>query len=409
MTGGVSMRGFRERADVEAVWRLIDARVAALPAEEIPLAEAAGRTLAGDALSEVDVPAFARAAMDGYAVVAEETFGTTPEDPRPFRIVGEAYPARFCAARVTGDACVRIMTGAPMPAGADAVVPVEQTSLERGLVRVASPVTPGKNVGQIGEDISAGTRVLAAGRILRPQDLGVLSSIGVARVSVVRRPVVTLVLTGQELLPAGTRPAGHLIADANSPMVEALVARDGGIFRTTGILPDDRELIRSALLGAAEVSDLLLVSGGSSVGVEDFVPSILIAEGTLDIHGVAMRPSSPAGLGFLLGRPVFLLPGNPVSCLCAYDFFAGRAIRRMVGRDPGWPYRRIELPLSRKIASELGRTDYVRVKVAGETVEPLAIRGAAILTSTTRADGFVIVPRDLEGYPEGSRVTVHLY
>src|SRR5262249_41662236 len=162
--------------------------------------------------------------------------------------------------------------------------------------------------------------------------------------------------------------------------------------------------VEAALLGAD--TDVLLVSGGSSVGKEDQAPRVLAEQGELSAHGMALRPASPAGVGFLKGRPVFLLPGNPVSCLCAYDFFAGPAVRRLGGRPMDWPHRRSRLPLGRKIASAVGRVDYVRVLIRDGQIEPLATSGASILSSTTRADGFVIVPRDSEGFAAGEEVHV---
>src|SRR5439155_23861204 len=173
------------------------------------------------------------------------------------------------------------------------------------------------------------------------------------------------------------------------------------------LIPDRREAVRDALQGSS--ADVLLVSGGSSVGQEDHAPTILAELGELAIHGIALRPASPTGLGFLEGRPVFLLPGNPVSCLCAYDLFAGPALRRLGGRSMELPYRAQTLPLARKIASMVGRVDYVRVQVREGQVEPLAISGASILSSTTRADGFVLVPAELEGYGPGEKVEVFLY
>jgi molybdopterin molybdotransferase len=405
----VRMRGFRERADVDAVVKLIDLRVRHLAAESVALLEAGGRVLARDAVAAVDVPGFRRAAMDGYAVKAEETFGATPDDPRPFRVAGSSMPGKGPDASVEAGLCVRIMTGAPMPEGADAVVPAEEADLDGETVRVRAAATPGKNVGEIGEDVRSGALVLRAGRRLRPQDLGVLASIGVRQPLCVRRPRVAILVTGNELLPAGERPTGFQIADANSPMLVDLVRRDGGTPLTGPIVPDDRAAVKEALEVSVREADCVLASGGSSVGTEDHLPTLVAELGELPVHGVAMRPSSPAGLGFVAGKPVFLLPGNPVSCLCAYDFFAGRAIRRLAARHPDWPYTRIRLPLARKIASQLGRTDYVRVRVEEGKVVPLAIRGAAILTSTTRAHGFVVVEKDLEGYGEGETVSVHLY
>jgi molybdopterin molybdotransferase len=405
----VRMRGFRERTPVERVVRLVDERVRRLAAEPVALLEAGGRVLARDAVAEADVPAFPRAAMDGYAVIAEETFGATPDDPRPFSVAGDSFPGHAPGAAVVAGSCVRVMTGAPLPEGADAVAPVEETEREGDAVRVRAPSTPGRNVGQVGEDVKKGTVALRAGRRLRPQDLGVLASIGVKQASCVRRPRVALLITGNELLPAGERPHDYRIADANSPMLVELVRRDGGVPLTGPIVADDREAVREALLVSVREADCVLGSGGTSVGAEDHLPTLVQELGELPVHGIAMRPSGPAGVGFVEGKPVFLLPGNPVSCLCAYDFFAGRAIRRFGARHPDWPYTRMRMPLGRKIASELGRTDYVRVRIEEKTVVPLAIRGASTLSSTTRAHGFVVVEPDLEGYGEGETVSVFLY
>jgi molybdopterin molybdotransferase len=195
--------------------------------------------------------------------------------------------------------------------------------------------------------------------------------------------------------------------DSNSVTLRALVARDGGEVLAFELLPDREELIRTAL--AMPGADVLLVSGGSSVGREDYAPHLVAELGSLDFHGVAMRPSSPAGVGRIGGALVFLLPGNPVSCLCAYEFFAGPAIRILGGRSRAWPHRRVRLPLGRKISSAIGRVDYVRVAIEDARVIPIATTGASILSSTVRAAGCVIVPRALEGMPEGAEVEVLLY
>jgi molybdopterin molybdotransferase len=299
------------------------------------------------------------------------------------------------------------MTGAPVPDGADAVVMAEVCEEVGGQVRVTDAVAPRKNVGAVGEDIRKGDPVLPAGRRLRPQDVGLLASIGLARVACVRRPHAALVITGDELLPAGSRPEGVRIVDSNSVMLCALVARDGGDVLPYEILPDRPERVRAALEN--EEADVLLVSGGSSVGQEDHAPRLVAELGTLDFHGVSMRPSSPAGVGRIGDRFVFLLPGNPVSCLCAYEFFAGPSIRVLGGRSREWPHRCVRLPLARKIASAVGRTDYVRVAIDGGRAVPVSTSGASILSSTVRASGVVIVPRELEGMAEGSEVDVLLY
>jgi molybdopterin molybdotransferase len=410
----VRMRGFARRHTVAAALAWLDAQLPPPPSlrsERVALPEAAGRVLASAVTSDVDVPGFDRATMDGYAVIASCTEGATAYNHLTLEVIGQSMPGAPFAGRVGTGQAVRIMTGAPMPEGADAVLPAEwvdtdaQPAHSRTIGAVAT-VSPGKHVGRRGEDIVRGTTVLQAARVLRPQDVGVLSSIGVADVDVIRRPRVRLVITGNELLPAGSRPRGFQIADANGPMLAALIARDGGVVDDPGVVVDEPAAILAAL---ASDADIIIVSGGSSVGLEDHAPMLVAEHGELAVHGIAMRPSSPTGFGRIGGRLVFLLPGNPVSSLCAYDFFAGRAVRALGGRSKAWPYRSVRATLARKISSPVGRLDYARVTLANDVVEPLSVGGASLLSSTTRADGFVVVPDDSEGHAAGTDVTVWLY
>jgi len=400
------MRGFSRRSTVDEALLWLDGQISPLEHQSLSLTLAAGRVLAEDVVSQVDVPGFQRAMMDGYAVMASDTAGATAYNRLPLEVVGQALPGQGSPETIGRGQAIRIMTGAPLVAGADAVLPAEQSEIEEQRVWIQGEVSPGKNVGLVGEDIAVGTEVLAAGRRLRPQDIGVLSSIGIDSISVIRQPRVHIVVTGDEILPGGSMPSGYCIADANGPMLQALAERDGATVTNSGIIPDDPVALLNALDEDVEV---VLVSGGSSVGQEDHAPMLLARNGQLAVHGIAMRPSSPAGMGCLGNRLVFLLPGNPVSCLCAYDFFAGRAIRALGGRRKQWPYRRKRLAIRRKLVSVIGRVDYARVRVENEGVEPLSISGASILSSTTRADGFVIVPADSEGYPSEAEVDVYLY
>src|SRR5688572_21942337 len=414
----VRMRGFARRHTVAAALEWLDSQLKSLEAETVPLGVASGRVLASAVTSDVDVPGFDRSTMDGYAVVAAGTDGAGAYNRVSLTVIGDSMPGRpFDGSLRTGEA-VRVMTGAPIPRGADAVLPAEFVELFDGppegghyegghyVVSATESVSPGKNVGRVGEDIARGTTILEGGRVLRPQDLGVLSSVGHGQVTVVRRPRVRLVVTGNELLPAGSRPEGVHIADANGPMLAALIERDGGVVEFPGLVRDDPQAILDALRADA---DVIIVSGGSSVGVEDLAPTLVAEDGELAVHGIAMRPSSPTGLGRIGHRLVFLLPGNPVSSLCAYDFFAGRAVRALGGRTTTWPYRSMRATLTRKISSPIGRLDYARVRLENGRVEPLAVAGASVLSSTTRADGFVIVGDDSEGFPAGAEVEVWLY
>ena len=406
------MRGFARRHRVRDVWAWIDAEVHPGPAESVSLAELPDRVLARPIRSDVDVPPFDRAMMDGYAVRAVSVAGASESQPVRLSIVGESMPARPAPVAVGPGQAIRIMTGALMPAGADAVVPFEQTEVDPDdpqVVRVLEGVGRGKHIGRRGEDVPAGRVVLPQGRRLRPQDVGLISSIGQATADAVRRPAVAILVTGEEILPPGSRPTAGRIADANGPMLAALAKRDGAEHVTIRQVPDDEDAMVEALDQASREADVILASGGSSVGREDVVPAAVRRLGEVVFHGIAMRPSSPAGIGRIGPTFVFLLPGNPVSALCAYDFFAGRAIRRRGGLPPEWPYRSCELPLVQPLHSVLGRTDYVRVEVTPQGALPLAVGGASILSSTTRADGFVVIEDTSEGHPQGETVTVWQY
>jgi molybdopterin molybdotransferase len=435
----VRMRGFRRRAAVAEVLALLEARAAPLPGEPVPLLDAAGRVLADPVVSAVDVPGFARAAMDGFAVCAGDTAGATPAAPRPLAVVGEAMPARPFAGAVNPGEAVRITTGASVPAGADAVLMAEFAQPEAdGRVAARAPVAPGRHVVRVGEDVAKGRAVLSAGRALRPADVGLLASIGAATVRAVRRPRVAILVTGNELLPPGAMPEGFRIVDSNSPMLAALAARDGALVLPVRHVRDDFAAIRAAVLAAAADADVIFVSGGTSVGTEDHAPRVAAELGELAVHGVAVRPAGPFGVAYLQ-RPnppapfppreggedqpaasspltpdpspltVFLIPGNPVSCLCAYDLFAGRVVRRLGGRPWDLPYRRAAVPLAGAVASAVGRVDYVRVRVDGNAAVPLGAGGAANLSTAVAADGFVLVPPDRAELAAGEVVDVWLY
>lgn len=405
--GDVRMRGFTRRAEVSAAWAWIDQHALCLGTQSIDIDQASGRVLADEVVATIDVPPFDRAAMDGYAVRGEETTGASEYNPLGFRIIGQVLPGeRFDGTVLPGQA-VRIMTGAPLPDGANAVVPAEYTRDTAVGTESSMACAPGKHVGRLGEDIARGAAVLAARRRLRPQDLGVLGSLGLDKVEVIGQPRVRIVVTGAEVVAPGLPKTLYQIYDANSAMLRGLVQRDGGQLLPTVRTGDDVARLRQAI--TTEGTDVVLVSGGSSVGTEDHAPRLLAQLGELAIHGVAMRPSSPAGFGRIGSTLVFLLPGNPVSCLCAYDFFAGRAIRLRGGRAAPWPYAGRTATVGRKIASAIGRVDYVRVRLREGLVEPLALSGASVLSSTVRADGFVVVPAESEGCAPGTAVEVFLY
>jgi molybdopterin molybdotransferase len=354
--------------------------------------------------------------MDGFAVRAIDTLGATTENPRFLTLVGEARPALPYSGEIESGQTVSITTGAPVPAGADAILVVEAAEVEpNGGVLAREQVALGRHISKVGEDVKQGQETFTVGRHLRPQDVGLLASIGIGSVEVVRKPRVAILVTGNELLPPGSMPSFFQIVDSNSPMLTALVVRDGGDCLPVQRVPDDETALRVAILKARKEADAILVSGGSSVGAEDHTPRVVAELGELAVHGIAIRPASPTGVAFLHGDavsasiPLFLLPGNPVSCLCAYDIFAGRVVRMLGGRSSELPYRKATRPLAARITSEMRRVDYVRVKVEDNRVIPLAIGGASNLSSAVIADGFVLVESAREQMDVGEVVEVYLY
>ncbi|MFQ5733814.1 MAG: molybdopterin molybdotransferase MoeA, partial [Planctomycetaceae bacterium] len=284
----VRMRGFASRTLVEDVQTWIDENAKPLDAKGCDYLAACGRVLAEEVVSPLNVPAFDRSAMDGYAVRAAETDGAGDYNPLEFTVIGESLPGRPFGGTVDSGTSVRIMTGAPLPEGADAVVPAEYTSQTGETVSITTSVPPLKHVGQTGEDVAAGETLFAAGRRLRPQDVGLLASIGVTEITVVRRPRVRVLVTGNELVQPGEPRSPYQIFESNSAMLRGLIARDGGSLESVRHLTDDRDAIRTAL--TEPETDVILVSGGSSVGAEDHAPTLIAEVGELAYHGVAMRP-----------------------------------------------------------------------------------------------------------------------
>jgi len=410
MPEDVRMRGFMEKTDLESALKTLRSCVQPLEEESVRLEQALGRTLAQDIISADEVPAFDKSAMDGYALRAAETFGASPTDPVSFRVIGEVFPGEVGDLQVGPHEAVRIMTGGAFPDGADAVLMAEQTTDRGEEVLVHGSVVPGRNIARVGEDIRQGDRVLQRGRVLRPQDLGLLASIRIAELPVTRRPVVGIICTGNELVEPDSDEAGYpgRVVNSNRYTLEGLVVQTGGLPDALGIVRDDRELLRTAL--EAFEGDILLTTGATSVGKEDYLPGLLAELGELLVHGVNIRPASPLGFGRLGKALVVLLPGNPVAAMVGFDLFVRPALQLQLGqREMRWN-RRVHGKLRRKLASALNRTDFVRVQLVGEgEVEPFRSGGAGILTSVTQADGFIIVPRDEEGLEAGTEVEVYLF
>ncbi len=406
------MRGFARYTKLDDALKLVLSRVKRLGSEMVSFERALGRVLAEDVVTEIDVPPFDRSAVDGYAVRAADTFGARETKPKRLRVIGSAKIGTPTKLRVRKGEAVKLMTGAQVPPGADAVVMVEHTKLEGKRIAVLVPLTPGKNVSARGEDVRAGELVLRRGQQLRPQDIGMLASIGKLLVRVFRKPRVAIVATGRELRRPGTRLGQAQITDINSYSLAAGVASCGGVANLLGIIPDKPQALRRVLRKALK-SDVVLISGGSSAGVHDIAPDVVAELGKLMFHGVALRPGGPTAFGIVRGKPVFCLAGFPVASLVAFDMLVRPALWVMQGLPPDWGCLRVRAKLACKVTSSLGRADVVRVRVwseAGELLaEPIRVTGSSILSSMTRADGFVIVPENCEGFDKGRTVEVELY
>ncbi len=406
------MHGFARYTKLGDALNIVLSRVKRLDSEFVPFDHALGRVLAEDVVSKTNVPSFNRSAVDGYAVRAADTFGANETKPKKLRVVGSAKIGVATKSCVRKGEAIKLMTGAPMPRGADAVVMVEHTKIERKRIAVLVPLTPSKNVSAWGEDVRAGEVVLRRGQQLRPQDIGMLSSISHLKVLVFRRPQVAIIVTGFELRRPGTRLKLGQITDINRYSLSAGVTSCGGVAKPLDITPDKPQAMRRVLQKALK-NDVVLISGGSSVGEHDIAPDVVAELGELLFHGVALRPGGPTAFGVVRGKPVFCLAGFPVASLVAFDMLVRPAIWVMQGLPPDWGCLRVRAKLTRKVASSLGRVDVVRVRVWSEAdellAEPIRVTGSGILSSMTRADGFILVPEAMEGFEKGQTIEVELY
>ncbi|HZS83589.1 MAG TPA: molybdopterin-binding protein [Stellaceae bacterium] len=384
----IRRKGFAERAAVAMAEEWID-RHASTPADEaVAVTEAVGRVLSTALAAPCDAPDTDIAGADGYAVRAADTVGAG--DYNPLRLAAATEPP------LPVGGAMLIAAGAPMPRGADAILPFEVAEAKGGAIEIVAAAAEGALVEGRGQQLRAGTALFAAGHVLRPQDVGLLAALAIGAPRVVRRPRIRLVILG----------AKFRRGDADGPMLAALVARDGGIAEAVDAAPTPAS-IRAALL--APGADAILIAGRSGAGDDDIAPAALAEAGRLDLHGIALRPGGSAGLGEAGGVPVILLPGDPLACLCVYDLLAGRLVRRLAGRDPALPYATREVELGRKIVSAIGLLDLCRLRLVAGRAEPVGAIETGGLASAARADGFVLVPEALEGYPPGARIRLHLY
>ena len=410
--------GFKHRTRIAAAReRLLDAVTPLDRTESVPLGAADGRVLAEPITAAVPVPGYDRAAMDGWAVRAEDTFGASDRSPAILRRrdTGDADDDHATPDAVAPGEAGRVHTGSAMPDGADAVVMIEHTEAVGGDVEVFDAVAEGENVGDAGEDVAVDQHLYDAGHRLRPSDLGLLKSVGVDRPEVYAAPTVGVVPTGDEIVQQAPGP-GEVI-ETNGLTVSQFVERWGGQATYRNIVPDDPHAIRAAIQRDL-TKDIVVTTGGSSVGERDHTVDVIDELGEVLVHGVALKPGHPVALGVVEETPVLALPGYPVACIVNAVQFLRPAMRAVAGRDPAVPdHPTSEATLARKIDSEPGVRTFARVRLEesadgdGEDADrpqaiPTRASGAGVLSSVALADGWVVVPEDSEGIPADTTVAV---
>lgn len=401
------MKPFGALLPFEEAKRIIEANIEPITRVEIVrLDDCLGRILAEDVFATLNTPSFDRAAVDGYAVKAGDTFDSSRSNPKVLNLVGELHAGGTPQKRVKTGECIQIATGAAMPKDADAVVRVEDTEEENKKVKVFKAVSPKVNVAQRGEDIKEGELILRQGFVLDPGKIGVLASQGISKVRVYEKPNVAILPTGQEVSEVGKRLKRGQVYDINSHTLSSVVRMSGCIPTKFGIVGDDAEKMKSAIREALK-SDLVVISGGSSVGERDLLTDVLQGWGEVLFHGVQIRPGMPILFGKINGKSIFGMPGFPTSCLVTAHLFVAPAIRKMAHLPPK-RQEVIRARLSQEAVSSLGRRQFFTVRLEGETAIPV-YKESGDITSMSHADGYIEIPENTDLLKKGEPVLVTLF
>jgi len=407
----------KERTDVETALRLFFSQLKLkVRCEEVPLSGAINRVLTQDVIASRDIPPFDRAAMDGYAVRAEDTFGASLENPILLEVVGDVEIGEKPEVEVQKCQAVRISTGAAMPKGSNAVVMIEYTSRVGDSVEIYRAVTPGENVSLRGEDVKSGEVILKKGTILQPQDVGMLAALGTTSVKVYAKPVVAVISTGNELVEPETKAEIGKTVDSNRYALIAALKELGCEVIDMGICRDDKEELERMLKNALDKADMVIASGATSVGRKDILPAVVEKLGKIVVHGVAIKPGMPTALVIVEDKPVVMLPGFPVATLIAFYTFVPSIVSRMMGIEViKRKWETVKAIAGRRIPSSPGMRTFTRVILKesedghiGYIAEPIRTSGSGILSSLVKAHGLVIIPEGKEGVEEGEEVEVLL-
>lgn len=374
--------------------------------EKISIEGLVGRVLAEDVEADISVPSFDRAAMDGYAVKAEDTYNATLTNPRILRLVGEVSVGRQASLTVGKGECIKVSTGSPIPAGADAVVMMEFTEKVDDVVYIFKPVYPGANISPTGEDIRRGEVVLRSGELLTPAKIGVLAALGRKEAYVYKKPRVAIIPTGVEVKEPGFRLEEGEVYDVNSYTLISILSQNGANPIRFPPIPDDFNELSRLVKSLVKEYDLLVFSGGSSVGERDLLARVVEESGRILFHGVQIKPGKPTLFGLVDGKPVFGMPGYPTSCLSNAYLMLVPAIRK-IARLPPKPKQTIKAKISQRVVLGSGRAQFLTVKLQDGKAIPVFKESGAI-TSMANADGYILLPTNLDVLEAGEEVEVIL-
>ena len=374
--------------------------------ERVALVDANGRVSAADVQSTRDVPPFSRAGMDGFAVIADDTFGASRYEPKTLNVIEKVYTGQVPTQQVTAGTAVEIATGAPMPPGADAVVMVEETEKAGDQVRILTPVYPRQNVGRQGADIVVGQTVIRDGDVLNPSRIGALAALGIGEVEVYQKPTVAILSTGNEIVDPGQELQPGQIYDINKFTLSTIIQEHGGIPKPFATAQDTIDALEQAI-DACVSCDVLVFSGGSSVGERDLILDVIGRKGEIVFHGIAVKPGKPTVFGTIQGKPMFGMPGYPTSCLSnAYMLLvpALRSIARLAPRQ----LPTVSVPLGQRIVSTTGRHQFYTVRIVDGQAMP-AFKASGDITSMSQADGYIEIPAQTDIVEKGEVVEVRLF
>ena len=411
------MRPFGETISLDEARAIIDGALRPMERiERVPLDATHGRVLAQDIVATADVPPFSRAAMDGYALRAADTSGATPTRPAVLTCIEKVFTGQMPARTVGQGQCTEIATGAPMPPGADAVVMVEQTSADSSQVQIFAAADPGQNIGRQGADIKNGQTVMRAGEVLNASRVGAIAALGLAHVDVYARPRVAILSTGNEIVDPGRPLEPGQIYDINRFTLAAVIAEHGGVpvpHRTAADTIADLsraidDCFRNDLSAEASAeADVLVFSGGTSVGERDLILDALSNKGEVLFHGISVKPGKPTAFGLVHGKPFFGMPGYPSSCLSNAHILLVPALRR-IARLPPHAVKTATLPLARRVVSTSGRHQFYTVRVADGKAIP-AFKASGDITSMSQADGYFEIVAEKAAVEQGELVEVTLF